>query len=115
MKKQHPVQQYFEACERIKEAFISKYYIYETLDRESIDDFWVGDDIGGVICINDYFHNLKDMVDALILDCPREKFFEWYDYSLENYEKKDAIHYNLKSFMALKFTSDVDEIMKDLA
>lgn len=98
MKKQHPVAQYFEACERIKEAFLKKYYNYYTLD----DIFWVGDDIGGVACVGEYFHNMNDMVAALYLDCPVEKFFEWYDYCLENYEKKDAIYYNLKSFMALK-------------
>jgi hypothetical protein len=46
-----------------------------------IDD-WVSNDVGGIICMSDYWFNfatIKEVVDKKI---DRDTVFEWYDYSL---------------------------------
>ena len=96
MKHQKELNLYYQGCETIKEEFIQKYYVSKDIPREDVDDYWIADDIGGVLSINDYFHSMNDMVGALKLNCPKKRFFEWYDYSLENYGKEPM---NLKSYL----------------
>lgn len=67
---------------------------------------WVGNDIGGVICINDYWFNLKDIETAIKYKTTKKELFDYYDYSLDNHCKnKDYISfaYYLKYFRGFSF------------
>ena len=58
--------------------FFSKKYF-----GKDIEEWWVGDDIGGVYYINDRFFNLNDMMDFIRYGYSGKKMFEYYDYAFE--------------------------------
>jgi hypothetical protein len=54
-------------------------------------DGFVGDEVGGVACCNDFFFNFQDIVWDVNAKIPKGVIIEWYDAQLENPEK--AINY----------------------
>lgn len=50
---------------------------------EDADVYWVADEIGGVLFVNDYFFNLSDIVDFIRHRYSKKKMFEYYDYALK--------------------------------
>ncbi|MGA1050646.1 MAG: hypothetical protein ACO3TG_04065 [Minisyncoccia bacterium] len=46
-----------------------------------IDD-WVSNDIGGIICIADYWFNFATIKEVVDKGIDKDTVFEWYDYSL---------------------------------
>ena len=77
------INDYFNACEEIKKAFLKKYY-------KGIEDdcHWVADRIGEILFINDHFYDMEFMVDALSLNVPVKKMFEYKDYEIKELENK---------------------------
>jgi hypothetical protein len=69
--------EYDEICTRIGIIFAKKYF---GLDCEY---WWVADESGGVMHINDYFFNMEDMIDYMKYKYTSKKMFEHYDYALE--------------------------------
>jgi len=64
-------------------------------DNKNVYDeyFWVGEDVGGIICLCDYWFNfdtIKQVVDESI---DKDIVFEWYDYNL-NGGKINLHHYS---------------------
>lgn len=95
---------YWIACGRIQEEFIGKYYLDKDTKRSDIEDYWIADEIGGLIFINDYYHSIDDMVEALRLNCPVDKFFKWYDESMIQVlsPENGRFKYNLRSYLKLE-------------
>lgn len=81
-------------CELYVEAFMRKHSFYdeETGEYNSYD--WVGDEIGGIACLADYFINFDDIRRDIDESVSKNVYFEYYDYCLEN-EKK----INYKSYL----------------
>jgi hypothetical protein len=46
-----------------------------------IDD-WVSGDIGGIICMSDYWFNFSTIKEVVDKGIDKDTVFEWYDYSL---------------------------------
>jgi len=67
------------------EYFIIKYFG----KLEDIDYWWVADEVGGVLSVNDYFFNLRDMIDFVRHNYSKKMMFEYYDYALDYYMKKN--------------------------
>jgi hypothetical protein len=71
---------YKHAVESITMCFAHKYfgeyYQYNKSD-------WVGLEIGGVICINDYWFNVDDMISFMKYKYTKNEMFAYYDYALE--------------------------------
>lgn len=68
---------YEDAVHEYCQAFCEKHeYQYDP-------DDWVGNDIGGIVAIGDYFVNFNDIRYDIDNDVPEDKFLHWYDYSLE--------------------------------
>ena len=91
---------YKKACEGLLEAFIDTYYVDEDISREDVDAYWVAEDIGGTVFINDDWWSCELMLDALDLKVDPGKLFEWYHDVYIN-EKTDP-KYNLKNYLQLK-------------
>lgn len=88
---------YKRSCDNIAKEFIKRYYTY---DDGSFQDYtWI--DIGGTCNIGDYYWNLDNMIDAIKYNYTEEKLIEYYDYSLEQYEKK-GFNINMKNFLLIK-------------
>ena len=87
------LKEFNSVCNKLKKIFVKKYF-----GKTVSDVYWVSDEIGGVLAINDYFFSLSDMVDFLRYNYPVAKMFEYYDKRLEA-EKKDLTFVNIKHFI----------------
>lgn len=63
-------------------------------DEEISETYWASRP-GTILFINDYFFSFEDMRLIVDNDIPKEKVFEWYNYSVENESK-----INLKSYLS---------------
>ena len=57
-------------------------------------DYWVGDRIGEIAQFGDYYVNNNDMYYLIKNNIDKDKFFEWYDYSLGNFGR-----YNFENWL----------------
>lgn len=51
-------------------------------DYEDAKDAWIGNEVGGVVCIGDYFTDMDVIITDIEMDAPEDEFIKWYDYSL---------------------------------
>ena len=104
---------YYNAVEELTKKFCKKYFkgVYEY----DVND-WVGGYIGGIICINDYWFYLNDIVIAIKYKATKKELFGFYEYNLEKLlTKKDCVsfeHY-LKYFRGFSF-KEIDKTLKKL-
>lgn len=89
--------------DKIAEEFARKYF------GKDNDNWWVADEIGGVLCVGDYFFSLERILDALKYGATRKQLFDYYEIELNvgmnNRSKKsvtEIIGYNFKNFLKLK-------------
>ena len=73
------IQQWEELTDTIFKNFLSVYF-----DDNDPYYFWVGNEIGGVVCYGDFFFNFWDVITCNRLSITEEQFFEWYDFNLES-------------------------------
>lgn len=67
---------YYKACNDILEAFAKEYYV--DVDK----DCWVGDNVGDMVCINDYFViSMQDILLMLNNNVSWEEYFNFYHYN----------------------------------
>jgi len=87
---------YENACNAMAMVFLKRFF-----DYGNGDFYWVADEIGGVLCVNDYFFNMDLIVEAMRLKPSEEMFFNFYDYEMSYYNssKKPKVKYNLKNFI----------------
>jgi hypothetical protein len=90
------------ATENLKEAFIVRYFMNASCD----DYYWVADQIGGVLSVNDYFFNLDSIVDYIRYKYTPEEMFEHYDYALKCHENGET-SINIKNYKLLRKKSDL--------
>lgn len=84
------IKNYEKAVNALAEAFLNKQF-HDEEDEEPIrigqgyhDAYWVGDDIGGVLCYGDeWFFNVGEMAEDLKEDAPKEEILKWHDYIME--------------------------------
>lgn len=78
--------EYFEkGCNEYLRLFCEKH----EFDFEDAKGSWVGNDIGGVVNVADYYVDMQTIIDDIELDAPEEEFYKWHDYTL------DANEFNL--------------------
>lgn len=99
---------YYNSIEELTKHFCNKYFkgVYEY----NIDD-WV--DIGGVICINDYWFSLNDIEYAIKYNATKKELFEFYDFNFERHlNKKNTISFfsYLKYFRGFSF-EEIEKII----
>lgn len=92
-----PLRNYQKACNQLAAHFIGDYFDDCTLTYNDFD--WVGDDIGGVLHVNDFYFSMSDIYEAMKLKPEKDKFFDYYYYCLDCSIKGESPNYNLKSFI----------------
>lgn len=95
------IQYYESCCLQILDAFLYKYFVDEDTNLGDIDYSWVGDKIGDVLNVGDYWLDMENMVDALRLNIPKEVFFAWYENYMESAYTKGTPRFNLEHFNRL--------------
>ena len=96
MKKIKELNNWLEATEQLTQYFILKYF-----GKGDHDSYWVADEIGGVLFINDYFFSMNDIVDFLICGYTEKQMFNYYDYRLNAYHEKELVT-NIRNWKKLK-------------
>ena len=85
---------YYRACEALTEKFIKIYYCDPHTPVGDMDWFWVGDDIGGVLFVNDDYWSFEDVKVALAYEIPKNTLFAWHsdslDHAMENQPEQQA-------------------------
>lgn len=85
---------YEHGCLSVVRSFLERYF------DEEPEFFWVGDKVGGVLNICDYWLDVENMVDALRLNVPVDTFFAWYDQWTDSTEGQPR--YNLEHYTRLQ-------------
>ncbi len=83
------------ATEKMAQAFARHYF------GKNAEVWWVAEEIGGVLNINDHFFNLNEIVDFLKYNYSVKKMFEYYDYALECH-RNGTVKINIKSYRHTK-------------
>jgi len=88
------LQRWINETKKLGDLFVVHYF---GRDAES---YWIADDIGGVLYVNDYFFNLSDIFAFLRYRYSKNKMFEYYEYQMKCIEDK-KIPINIKSYRHL--------------
>ena len=89
------LQQKFESIvELYVEAFLRKHGFFDDDTGEYSEYSWVSDDVGTILEVADRYVGFDDVRNDIDNAIPNDKFFEWYDYCLENEAK-----INYRSFL----------------
>lgn len=70
-------QNYENACNAYLKAFCEKY------EFDYDPDMWVANEVGGIVCIADYYFDLHDIAYCIDNDVSYTALISWYDYSLD--------------------------------
>lgn len=97
-----------EVWER-KTDYLATLFVYKYFGEDA-DYYWIGDDIGGVIEVNDYYFDLDRMREALKYGATKKKLFAYYDLELEMGMKKkfkeksitEMIGVNFRNYLKMK-------------
>ena len=88
----------------IRDRFVNKYF-----GKDISDVYWIADEIGGVLAVNDYFFSLDNMINYLRYHYSSKMMFEHYQHTLDiemkNSESKnqfDEYPINIKNYKKLK-------------
>lgn len=79
MTKEHARAMYNLGCIEYLRLFCEKH----GFDYEDTKDSWVGNEVGGVACVGDYFVDMGVIIADIEMDAPEHEFMEWYDYCLD--------------------------------
>ena len=90
-----PVENWKRATKQLAEAFVTKYYG----EKAVFCMFWIGDEIGDILCMNDDFYNVDRMVQALELNATYEQLAEFSEYECECREQGKDKKINFKKFV----------------
>ena len=87
-----------KATQELINYFLKKYFTEKDYEP---DWYWIADEIGGTLFVNDYFFNLEDIVQFLRYEYTAKDMFAYYDYALDN-AKKNKILINIQNWKKLK-------------
>lgn len=88
------LKKYYDAVQNLTSAFINKYYTEPSW-------FWVGDQIGTVLSVNDHFLDMAAIVNVMKLNPSSKDFHKWYFERMEAIDKKQP-PLTLEAFLKLK-------------
>lgn len=100
-----------KATEALAKVFTKKYFPDEVYGK---DTFWVGDEIGGVFSVSDYFFDVNRMIECLELNATFEQLSDYYydslDYCMENPDK--PMHTSYKNYLKYGYVGKPDKVKK---
>lgn len=86
-------------------------YIQEFEKKHDVEfEYWVGDEVGGIVILNDYYFNFLDIKRDIDTNQPKELIFKWYEEGVEYaMNNKKTKHINYSSYISGLRYSDLDK------
>jgi hypothetical protein len=82
MSKEKAREYFVKGCNEYLRLFCEKH----DFDYEEAKESWIGNCVGDVTCVGDYFVGLQSIIADIEHDAPEEEFIKWYDYNLVAHE-----------------------------
>lgn len=82
MSKEKAREYFVKGCNEYLRLFCEKH----DFDYEEAKKSWVGNCVGDVTCVGDYFVGLQSIIADIEMDAHKEEFIKWYDYNLVAHE-----------------------------
>ena len=82
MSKEKAREYFVKGCNEYLRLFCEKH----DFDYEEAKESWVGNCVGDVTYVGDYFVGLQSIIADIEHDAPEEEFIKWYDYNLVAHE-----------------------------
>ena len=89
------LQNWYKATDKLAKSFTNHYF------WKDVEVWWVADQIGGVLFINDRFYSIQDIVDYIQYKYSEKDMFDHYDEMLRRAEKGWSIDANIKNWRQL--------------
>ena len=89
------IKKWEDASNKIAQSFIFRHF------GRTADWYWIGEDIGGVVSVADYFFGLQDIVHYTRCRYTSEQMFEYYQYALD-LSMKNKTPINIENWLKLK-------------
>ena len=97
---------YEKAVNNYVDTFIVKHF-----EDTQVEYYWVAQEVGGILCVNDYFINFLDIVNDIDNNVPKNIIFDYLEYSEKVYEYTH-IKINYKSYLNGYRVNGLDNIEK---
>jgi len=86
---------------------LSWYFIKRYFGKiEEVEYYWIAEDVGGVLAVNDYFFSIDDIVNFIKYHYSKDLMFEYYDYALDYHlqtkHKSTDYPINIKNYKELE-------------
>lgn len=82
---------------KLKDIFVKKYF-----GDSANDVYWIGDEIGFILCVNDYFFDLQRIGEAIKYNASVKRFFEYHNKELELAIKNKKMDIAFRNYLKLK-------------
>lgn len=97
---------YEKAVNNYVDTFIVKHF-----EDIQVEYYWIAQEVGGILCVNDYFINFLDIVNDIDNNVPKNTIFDYLEYSKKVYEYTH-IKINYKSYLNGYRVNGLDDIEK---
>ena len=78
---------------------LGNYFVERYFGDDASDVYWIGNDIGDVLAINDYFFSLDFIREAIKYNATTKQLFDFYDLKLEFDTKNKPMEINFRNFI----------------
>ena len=89
------IKNYEIAVQALADKFAKKYY------GKDYEMWWVGDEIGDVLFINEFYWNVDRIVEALKENPTEDQLFDFYNYEIECSMNGEEVGINFRSFLKM--------------
>lgn len=90
------IKKWRDATEELAKVFVEKYFPQQVNSKYV---YWVGDEIGGVLYVCDYFFNIDAMIDALELNATVDQLIDYYDMEVDYGMEDKPVPVNFKNYI----------------
>ena len=89
-----------------KTNVLVEYFVDRYFGKRENEFFWIAEEVGGVLAVNDYFFNLDDIVEFIKYHYSKDMMFKYYQYNLDYHmqktHKKNDYLINIKNYKKMK-------------
>lgn len=91
--KNKQIENWEKATEALTVLFLKKYFTV------AIDCYWISAEVGGTLCVNDYFFSIERIVEAIKYKATTKQLFDFNDLEIETLTKGKEMKTNFRNYI----------------